>query len=98
MKKKKKIRRDEHSEVKRSERYYADLSKPMLFAFTEAFFLLAICAVLNVFFKTEENDKIISAVCSLALPIYILSAGVVCLIYVIRNSRTKKARLEARML
>ena len=98
MKKKKKTKMYEHSEVKRSERYYADLSKPMLFAFTEGFFLLAICTLLSIFLKTEENDKIISAVYSLALPIYILSAGVVCLIYVIRNSKTKKARLEARML
>ncbi len=98
MKKKKNIKFNEYSEIKRSERFYADLSTPMLFAFFEALFLFAACAVLNIFFKTPENEAIVSAVCLLALPIYILSSGTVCLVFAVRNFKTKRARLESRLL
>ncbi len=86
----------EHKEVKRSERYYADLSAPMAFAFIEAVVLFAICAFLEVFLKNEENAGRLSIIYGIILPIYLLSAGIVCLVYSIRNSRTKKARLDAR--
>ncbi len=98
MKKRKNVKKSEYIEVKRSERLYADLSMPMLFAFFEALFLFAACAIMNNFFKTAENEKIIATICSLALPIYVFSSGTVCLVYAIRNIMVKKARLAARLL
>ena len=59
----------EFDEVKRSERYYADLQAPMIFAFIEAALLLLMCSILNYCFKTEENAKLIEFVCNLSLPI-----------------------------
>ncbi len=98
MKKRNNSRINEYAEVKRSERLYADLSVPMLFAFLEAVFLLSACALMNMFFKTAENEETIYTLCSLSLPVYLFSSGTVCLIYALRNFRTKKARLEARRL
>ncbi len=87
-----------HAETARSERFYADLSAPMLFAFAEAVALFLLCSALNFFFRTEQNAEIVDAICTASLPIYIFSSGTVCLVYAIRNSKTKKARFEARQL
>ena len=85
-------------EVKRAERYYADLQAPMIFAFVEAILLLLMCSILNLYFKTEENAKLVELISYLSLPVYFISAGIVCLVYTVRNTRTRKARLESRIL
>ena len=87
-----------YAEVRRSERFYADLSAPMVFAFVEAVILFAICGYLELFAKTDENAQVVTAICSLALPIYLLTAGIVCIVYAVRNSKTKRARIDARRL
>ncbi len=88
----------EHSEIRRSERFYADLSTPMTFAFCEAVLMFLICNILNAFFRTEDNAKLIDLICFFALPVYFFSSGIVCLVYAVKNSKTKKARLDARRL
>ena len=88
----------EFDEVKRSERYYADLQAPMMFAFIEAALLFLMCTVLNLYVKTESNARLIELVCNLTLPIYLVSSGIVCLVYAVRNTKTRKARLESRRL
>ena len=88
----------EFDEVKRSERYYADLQAPMIFAFVEAALLLLMCSILNYYFKTEANAKLIELICNLSLPVYLVSSGIVCLVYAVRNIKTRKARLESRRL
>ena len=88
----------EFDEVKRSERYYADLQAPMIFAFVEAALLFLICTVLNLYVKNEGNAGLIELICNLSLPIYLVSSGIVCLVYAIRNTKTRKARLESRIL
>ena len=92
IKKDKISRLKEFDEVKRSERYYADLQAPMIFAFVEAVLLFLMCAILNYYVKTEDNAKLIELVCNLSLPVYILSSGIVCLVYAVRNIKTRKAR------
>ncbi len=99
MSKKEKISKmRELDEVKRSERFYADLQAPMLFAFIEALLLFLMCNILNVYVRTAENAELIELICFSALPIYFVSSGTVCLVYAIRNIKTKKARLDARRL
>ena len=88
----------EFDEVKRSERYYADLQAPMIFAFAEAALLFLICTVLNIYVKNDGNAKLIELICNLSLPVYLVSSGIVCLVYAVRNTKTRKARLESRIL
>lgn len=88
----------EFDEVKRSERYYADLQAPMIFAFAEAALLFLICTVLNLYVKNDVNAKLIELICNLSLPVYLVSSGIVCLVYAVRNTKTRKARLESRIL
>jgi len=42
-KKKKKIRLSDHAETRRQERFYTDLSAPMIFAVIEAVILFILC-------------------------------------------------------
>ncbi len=85
------------TEIKRSERFYADLSGPMIFTFAEAVILFSFCVILDTIFRNESNSHIISDICLFASFVYFISAGIVCFIYVIKSSRAKKARLEARL-
>ena len=96
-KKKKRINLSDHAETRRHERFYADLSAPMIFAVCEAAILFLLCAFLDLFVRTEENTQLITAIYYAVLPIYLCSAGIVCLAYAVRNAKTKKARLDARL-
>ncbi len=96
-KKQKKIRPSDHAETRRHDRFYADLSAPLIFAVCEAAALFILCSLLDIFFRNEQNSQIVTAICHAALPIYLCSAGVVCLVYTIRSAKTKRARLEARL-
>ena len=90
-----KTKLSEHSGLRRNERFYPDLSAPMIFAFIEAALLLTICAALNIYARTEDNLEIVTTITFLVLPIYLLTAGIVCLVYGIRSSITRRARIEA---
>ena len=94
-KKQKRIRQSDHAELRRNERFYPDLSTPMMFAFVEAIVLFAVCAILELFVKTESNSNIITFACYAALPLYLCTSGTVCLVYGIRNIKTRRARLES---
>ena len=93
--KQKRSRSLDAAELRRRERFYPDLSSPMIFAFTEAVSLFVICALLNIFVKTEKNTEIINMILFSALPLYLCTAGVVCLVYAIRSRRTRRARIES---
>ncbi len=99
MSKKEKIQKNAgpsvHAGLRRNERFYPDLSAPMIFTFVEAVSLFVICALLNAFARTESNSEIITAACYAALPLYLCTAGIVCLVYTIRNRKTRRARLES---
>ena len=47
--KKKKIRLSDHAETRRNDRFYADLSAPMIFAVCEAAVLFILCSLLDLF-------------------------------------------------
>ena len=94
-KKQKKTRLSDHAETRRQERYYADLSAPMIFAVCEAVALFALILI-GRYVLADKNAQMIRGIQYAALPIYLCSAGVICLIYAIRNHKLKKARLEAR--
>ena len=93
--KQKRSRSLDAAELRRRERFYPDLSAPMIFAFAEAVSLFVICALLNIFVKTEKNTEIINMILFSALPLYLCTAGVVCLVYAIRSRRTHRARIES---
>ena len=93
--KQKKSKLSESAEFRRNERFYPDLSAPMTFAFLEAVVLFLSCALLDLFFKTEQNSEIITYACYAALPIYLLTAGIVCLVYAVRSKKLRRARLES---
>ena len=86
------------NQAKRSDRFSVELGAPLVFCTAEAIVLWAFCIVINMFFKTEGNAQVISLIALLALPFYVLSAGVLCLIYVIRSRKVKKAKHDAKLL
>ena len=83
---------------RRSERFSANLSAPLLFSVIEAAVLLTILTVLILFFKSFQNDKAVLLI-AIAIPVfYVLSAGVMCFFYVLKARKTKMAKFEARQL
>ena len=93
--KKTSLKLSEHSGLRRNERFYPDLSAPMIFAFFEAVAIFLIFIVLDVFVRNEDNYELIKVLSYLALPIYIATSGIVCLVYAIRSSITRRARIES---
>ncbi len=87
-----------HPVTKRSDRFYADLSAPMLFIFIEAVLLLCMYILLDTFFRTEENSRLVTILLCSILTVYFSSAGAVCLIYILRNARAKRALTDAKRL
>ncbi len=88
-------RLSDHSGLRRNERFYPDLSAPMIFAFAEAVALFLVCAALDIFARTETNSEMINIMCYAALPLYLCTAGIVCLVYAIRSAKTRRARIES---
>lgn len=85
-----------HAETKRYERYYSDLSAPMLFAFAEAAVLLCLCALLGNVIGVDTQTTGIIYISAFAL--YTVTAGSICAVYAIRNIRTRRARFDARQI
>jgi c-di-AMP phosphodiesterase-like protein len=86
------------AQIKRSERFHVDLSAPMIFCAVEAVVLLALCTVLRLLFKTEENAELIETVCLITFPLYVMTAGTLCLFYAVKAARIKKAKFDAKQL
>ena len=92
----KKIKPSAHTELRRSERFFTDLTAPMIFAFADAMLLFALCIILDTFVRNDSNSHTITAICHAALAVYLLTAGTVVLVYSIKSAATRRARLEAR--
>ncbi len=92
--KKYEIKYKNSTQGRRFERLFPDMSTPMFFAVAEAVLLLLICSVLRAFVQTEDNKAVIDTICFFTLPLYILSAGVMSLVYSIKNKRSRRARME----
>ncbi len=86
------------NQAKRSDRFSVELGAPLIFCTVEAILLAILCIVINIFFKTESNEQIISLITLLALPFYMCSAGVLCLIYTLRAFKVKRAKYDAKLL
>lgn len=94
MSNKKNTRMRDSLQSKRLDRFFPDLSAPMIFCAAEALVLLFTCILLLTTLKTEKNAEIVYIICYSAIPVYIFSAGPICLIYALRAKKTKKARLD----
>lgn len=80
------------AQVRRNDKYYVDLSVPMLFCAIEAIVLFALMAGFNYFFLKTGNQEHSPTLWLIMLVFYVLSAGLICLIYLIKFKRAKKAR------
>lgn len=80
------------AQIKRTDKYHVDLSAPMLFCAAEAIILFAMTVLFNHFFTKDGKSELLSRLPLVMLVFYILSAGIICLIYFIKAKRTKKAR------
>ncbi len=86
------------AQVRRSERFWSDAVSPLIVCTLEAVMLIGICAILNLFAKSEETRHVVSIISTLSLPFYLFSAGTLCLLYSLKSRRTKRARLEAEQM
>ncbi len=93
-KKKIHIKYKNSAQGRRFARLFPDMSVPMLFAVAEAAALLLMCIILHSFIETAQNKQVIDSICFAALPLYILSAGVMTLVYWIKNIKTRRAQIE----
>ena len=55
------------NQAKRSDRFSVELGAPLVFCTAEAVVLAALCIIINMFFKTEDNAQLISLISLLAL-------------------------------
>ena len=83
---------------RRAERFNTDLSFPMIFCVIEAVVLLMFAAALNIFFNIDDKSSITFIVFITIILFYIFSAGMICLLYLLRANKTKKALHEANQL
>ena len=80
---------------RRAARFNVDLSFPMIFCVAEAIILLGLLVPLDIFFDFEQNDTSLIAILAAFLGIYLVTAGFVCIFYLIKSVKAKKARQEA---
>ncbi len=92
--KKRDMRYRNSAQGRRIDRLYPDMSVPMLFALAEAVLLLLMCTILRTWIETDQNSAVIDSICYAALPLYLLSAGVMALVYLIKNIKTRRARID----
>ena len=83
---------------RRADRFNTDLSFPMIFCVIEAVVLLMFAAVLNIFFNIEGKTNITFVIFISMVLFYIFSAGSICLLYLLRANKTKRALHEANQL
>ena len=83
---------------RRSARFNVDLSFPMIFCAVEAVLLFGMLALLNAFFEFEQTNMHFLTIILVFFGVYALTAGFVCIFYVVKFLRVKKANNEARQL
>ena len=83
------------SQNRRSARFSVDLSFPMIFCVSEAIILLALLIPLDLFFDFERNNTSTLAILATFFCIYLVTAGFVCIFYLVKSIKAKKARQEA---
>lgn len=79
----------------RARRFSLNLSTPMIFCAIEAIVLFALIALLNVFVRSEKNERVISMLFTAIAVFYLFSAGVICLVFAVRSSRIRRADRNA---
>lgn len=83
---------------RRQARYTVDLSFPMIFCAIEAVLLFVALIVLYSFFGFKENEAALSTAIWAFFAIYAVTAGSVCIFYLVRSLRSKKAVAEAKQI
>ena len=83
---------------RRADRYSVDLSAPMIFCVVETLLLLALTILLNTLAQPALSRNTIVLMNMITFVFYLGTAGVICLIYALKNARVRKARIEAAML
>ena len=83
---------------RRAARFSVDLSFPMIFCVAEAIILLGLLIPLDMFFNFEQNGTSLIIILATFLGIYLSTAGFVCIFYLVRSIKAKKARQEALQL
>ena len=86
------------AQSRRQARYTVDLSFPMIFCAIEAVLLFVALIVLYSFFGFKENEAALSAAIWAFFAIYAVTAGSVCIFYLVRSLRSKKAVAEAKQI
>ena len=84
--------------ARRAARFRTDLTTPMVFCFFEAVLFIALIAVLNTLVRTPINSTRITMLTVICAAFYIISAGLVCLIFVVKAKKTAKAAKDAAMI
>ena len=80
---------------RRAARFSVDLSFPMIFCVAEAIALLALLLPLDLFFDFEKNNTSFIAILVTFLCVYLATAGFVCIFYLVKSIKAKRARQEA---
>ena len=80
--------------TRRSDKYHVDMTAPLIFCTVEAIIILAVCLAFDHLFAYEDS-RFFSNASMIFLSFYLLSAGMICLIYAIKAWRTKRARAAA---
>lgn len=79
-------------------RFSVDLTFPMIFCVAEAILFFGLLVVFEQVFHFEQNENALLTVLSAFFAIYLVSAGFVCVFYLVKHLRAKKAREEARQI
>ena len=80
---------------RRMSRFNVDLTFPMIFCASEAILLFGLLVFLGRIFNFEEGGIELLTVLSAFVLIYLASAGFVCVFYLVRSLKAKKAQEEA---
>ena len=83
------------AQLRRRSRFHLDMSVPMIFCVAEAAVLFSILAIVGFHL---QNKQTLSTMIIVFSAFYVLSAGFICLAFLVKNSKIKKARSEAHKL
>lgn len=80
---------------RRGARFQIDLSFPMIFCIAEAILLIGLLAAITLFFKDFASKEAMELLPTAFFAFYLLSAGIICIFYLAKAARTRRARNEA---
>ena len=83
---------------RRAARFNVDLSFPMIFCAVEAIALFALLATLAISLDVEQTSTHFPTLAFSFLGVYALTAGFVCIFYIIKFIKVKKSNQDARQL